>query len=273
MAAVEGVRGRVVLVTGGAVRIGRAIVLALARAGADVVIHVRNSKREGEGLCGELRDLGRRGWLVTGSLDTPEAVAGVFRDAWSAAGRLDGLVNNAAIFARRPLVACEATDFDWFWRVNALAPMLLTRLLADRRAAMSDAGGIEPAAGVVNLLDQRIASSPGGCLPYLVSKQALAAFTVSAAHELAPRVTVNGVAPGAVLAPVGPGTREPAGTAPLGRHATPEQVAAAVVFLLASPAITGQILFVDGGQHLGTGDKGQGTGDRGQGARNDDPTA
>lgn len=261
MPELEGMRGRVFLVTGGAVRIGRAIVLALGRAGADVVVHARNSRREGEGLCGELRSLGRRGWLVTGSLDSPEDVAAVFRDAWSAAGRLDGLVNNAAIFARQPFAQCEASDFDLFWRVNALAPMMLTRMLADQRAGMSDAGKAS-AAGVVNLLDQRIAYSPGGCIPYLVSKQALAAFTVSAARELAPRIMVNGVAPGAVLAPVGTGAREPAGTAPLGRHATPEQVAAAVVFLLSSPAITGQILFVDGGQHLGSGDS----------EKSDDPT-
>ena len=266
----EGLRDRVVLVTGGAVRIGRAIVLALVEAGAGVVVHARESHRESESLCRELRDRGRRAWPVIGSLDTPEGATAVFRDAWATAGRIDGLVNNAAIFARQPFVECEAADFEAFWRVNTLAPMLLTRLLAERMAAESE-GTTAPLAGVVNLLDQRIAHSPGGCLPYLVSKQALAAFTLSAARELAPRITVNGVAPGAVLAPLGPGAREPAGTAPLGRHATPEQVAAAVVFLLSNSAITGQILYVDGGQHLEmeTGDRRQETGEP---EKNDDPT-
>jgi NAD(P)-dependent dehydrogenase (short-subunit alcohol dehydrogenase family) len=107
-------------------------------------------------------------------------------------------------------------------------------------------------AGVVNLLDQRIAHPCTGCLPYLVSKQALAAFTTAAALELAPALTVNAVAPGAVLAPTATATtaREPAGATPLANHGTPAQIGAAVVFLLSNPSITGQILYVDGGQHL-----------------------
>jgi NAD(P)-dependent dehydrogenase (short-subunit alcohol dehydrogenase family) len=165
------------------------------------------------------------------------------------AGRLDGVVNNAAIFARQPLFECNVQSFDDMWRVNARAPMLLTKMLAEHVAAR-ESGARAPVAGVVNLLDQRIAHPVSGCLPYLVSKQALAAFTQSAAHELAPRLTVNGVAPGATLMPVAPEGREPAGAMPLGTRCTPEQIAAAVVFLLANPAITGQIVFVDGGQHL-----------------------
>lgn len=239
-------KNRTVLVTGGAVRLGRAIVLALADAGAAVVVHARHSADAAEALCGELQARGGHAWHVSGSLDTPETVAAVFRDAWAVAGRLDGLVNNAAMFARLPLARCGAADFEAAWRVNVLAPILLTRLLAERAAAEATT----PDAAVVNLLDQRIAHPSAGCLPYLVSKQALAAFTLSAALELAPRVTINAVAPGAVLPPVNAAGSEPAGTAPLGRHGTPEQVAEAVVFLLAHSAMTGQILYVDGGQHL-----------------------
>jgi NAD(P)-dependent dehydrogenase (short-subunit alcohol dehydrogenase family) len=103
---------------------------------------------------------------------------------------------------------------------------------------------------VVNLLDQRIVAPAAGCLAYGVSKQALAAFTLGAALELAPALTVNAVAPGPVLPPPAGAAREPAGEMPLRRRPTPEQVAAAVVFLLTQTAITGQILYVDGGQHL-----------------------
>jgi NAD(P)-dependent dehydrogenase (short-subunit alcohol dehydrogenase family) len=240
--------GRTVLVTGGAVRIGRAIVEALAAAGAGVVVHARSSQAAAEELVAAIRGRGGRAWQVSGTLETPDGVEGVFRVALAASGTLDGLVNNAAIFTREPLVASGAAAFEAAWRLNALAPMLLTRLLAAQVAP----GAAAPVAGVVNLLDQRIAHPCTGCIPYLVSKQALAAFTTAAALELAPGVTVNAVAPGAVLAP--PRTvataREPAGAAPLASHGTPAQIAAAVVFLLANPSITGQILYVDGGQHL-----------------------
>ena len=241
--------GKIVLVTGGAVRIGRVVTQALASAGADVVVHARHSTAAAERLCQELRAAGHCTWTVTGDLATPDGVAGIFRDALAVAGRLDGVVNNAAIFARQPLTSSDAQSFDDMWHVNARAPMLLTKMLAAHVAAR-EPGAVTPVAGVVNLLDQRIAHPVSGCLPYLVSKQALAAFTQSAALELAPRLTVNGVAPGATLMPVAPEGRELAGAMPLGTRCTPEQIAAAVVFLLANPAITGQIVFVDGGQHL-----------------------
>ncbi len=242
---------RTVLVTGGAVRIGRAMVEALAAAGAGVVVHARSSHTEGEALVAAIRRQGGRAWQVQGSLDTPDGVERVFQAALAAAGRLDGLVNNAAIFTRQPLAASDAAAFDAAWRVNALAPMLLTRLLAQHVATVQS-GASSPVAGVVNLLDQRIAHPCTGCLPYLVSKQALAAFTTAAALELAPALTVNAVAPGAVLAPTATATtaREPAGATPLANHGTPAQIGAAVVFLLSNPSITGQILYVDGGQHL-----------------------
>jgi len=240
---------RIVLVTGGAVRMGRVIVDALVGAGAGVVVHARHSQAAGDALVAGIRERGGRAWRVSGALETPDGVAGVFRDALAAAGRVDGLVNNAALFARQSLAASDAAAFEQFWRVNALAPMLLTRLLAEHIAAKHPQA-TTPVAGVVNLLDQRIAQPCDGCLPYLVSKSALAAFTTSAAVELAPRITLNAVAPGAALLPVTATGREPAGSALLGKQCTPEQIAEAVVFLLASPSITGQILYVDGGQHL-----------------------
>ena len=245
----DGLDNRRVLVTGGAVRIGRAIVEALAAAGAGVIVHARSSQAAADELVTAIRRRGGQAWRVNGALETPEGVAGVFREALAMAGPIDGLVNNASVFTRQPLAASDAAAFDLPWRVNALAPMLLTRLLAGHVAA-AHPGATAPVAGVVNLLDQRIANPCTGCLPYLVSKQALAAFTTSAALELSPGVTVNAVAPGAALTPVAAMAREPAGSVPLGRHCTPAQIAAAVVFLLSNPSITGQILYVDGGQHL-----------------------
>jgi NAD(P)-dependent dehydrogenase (short-subunit alcohol dehydrogenase family) len=241
--------GRTVLVTGAAVRLGRAIALALAEAGADVVVHARHSAAAAGTLCAEIRGLGRRAWQVSGALETPTGAEDLFRQAVAAAGPIDGLVNNAAVFALSSLAQADAAAFEMAWRVNTLAPVMLTRALsAHVRARRLPTG--RPVAGVVNLLDQRIARPGAGCLAYGVSKQALAAFTLGAARELAPDLTVNGVAPGAVLPPPAGTDRETAGAIPMGRRPTPEQVADAVVFLLGSPAITGQIVYVDGGQHL-----------------------
>jgi NAD(P)-dependent dehydrogenase (short-subunit alcohol dehydrogenase family) len=241
--------GRTVLVTGAAVRLGRAVALALGAAGADVVVHSRHSRRDAEAVCEQIRGAGRRAWQVSGALDTPAEAEELFRQAVAAAGAIDGLVNNAAVFARAPLAQADAAAFETAWRVNALAPIVLTRALLLHVQACGRSHG-RPAAGVVNLLDQRIARPSAGCLAYGTSKQALAAFTLGAALELAPDLTVNGVAPGAVLPPPAGADRESAGVIPLGRRPTPGQVAAAVVFLLGQPAITGQIIYVDGGQHL-----------------------
>lgn len=236
---------KTVLITGAAVRIGRAIAEGLARAGWDVVVHARRSAGQADALCERLRADGARAWRIGGDLAVPGGPDAVFDAALSACGALDALVNNAAVFTRGPLTEAPPSLVDGLWRVNALAPIRLTQLLAAHAAARGARGT------VVNLLDQRVACAGSvGATPYWVSKKALEAFTLSAARELAPSVRVNAVAPGAVLPPPESGAAEPAGDIPLGARPTPEQVAEAARFLLEAEAVTGQILFVDGGQHL-----------------------
>ena len=235
---------RTVLITGAAVRIGRAIAETLARAGWDVVVHAQRSATQADELCGRLRALGRRAWRVSGDLLTPDGPAAVFDGAVAAAETIDALVNNASAFERGPLAAASPDAFDRLWRINALAPILLTQRLAAHLAARGARGC------AVNLLDQRIAQPGAGATPYLISKKALEAYTLLAALELAPALRVNAVAPGAVLAPAEAAAREPAGAFPTGARPTPAQVAEAVSYLLSADAVTGQILFVDGGQHL-----------------------
>jgi len=236
---------RTVLITGAARRIGRGIAETLARAGWDVVVHACRATAEAEALCAALStDTGARTWHVSGDLSAQDGPEAVFDDALAQAGRIDALVNNAALFARQPLACATAADFDRQWRVNALAPMLLTQRLADhldRRHARGCA---------VNLLDQRIARPDVTAIPYLVSKKALEAYTLSAARAFAPRLRVNAVAPGAVLPPEDEAAREEAGAFPLSARPSVSQIAAAVRFLLEAESTTGQILFVDGGQHL-----------------------
>ena len=235
---------RTVLITGAAVRIGSAIAETLAQAGWNVVVHARRSLEQADALCGRIRTLGSQAWRVSGDLLSPEGPSAVFDAAAAAAGHIDALVNNASVFERQSLADASRDSFDRMWRVNALAPVLLTQRLYAHLTARGSHGC------AVNLLDQRIAQAGTGATPYLLSKKALEAFTRSAARELAPTLRVNAVAPGAVLPPEAWASKEPAGTFPLGARPTPAQVAEAVSYLLAATAVTGQILFVDGGQHL-----------------------
>ena len=243
---------KAVLVTGGSVRIGRALCLALADGGFDVAVHYRNSAAEAGALVAELQGSGRRACAVQGELGTQEACERLVGQAWSAMDGLDALVNNASVFHRTPLLDTTEDILMSEIRPNLVGPMMLTREFARRVAGRNE--GTNPRGRIVNLLDRRIAGIEKGCAAYLLSKKMLAEFTRIAALELAPAIAVNGVAPGAILAPVGEAdgsrAREAAGPVPLDRPCTPQDVAAAVRFLLESDAITGQVIYVDGGQHL-----------------------
>ena len=231
------------LVTGGAVRIGRAIVAALAARGCRVVIHYDRSAAAAESLVAALRCEGHDAWAVQADLQGEADCAALVEQARAAAGRLDILVNNAAIFVKGTLAAADEAQWMAVLRPNLLVPILLTRAFA--------AGTRQ--GQVINLLDRRISGHEPGCIPYVLSKQALAEFTQAAALELAPGIRVNAVAPGPVLAPPGKGAQylqDHAGRIPLGRRIAPADVAKAVVALLELDNVTGQIVYVDGGQGL-----------------------
>ncbi len=232
--------GKKALVTGGSARIGQALCLALADAGCDVLVHYRRSRRAAEALAARIRRQGRRAVALSADLTRPADCRRLIGAARRALGGLDILVNNAAVFYRRDLRHTGAADLRAAWELNLAAPVLLMRHFA----AQTGAGR------VVNLLDQRIESNRSDSLAYSLSKKALAAATAAAALELAPSCAVNAVAPGPVLLPRRRTEREPAGAIPLRRRPVPEDIAAAVLFLLTSPAVTGQVIFVDGGQHL-----------------------
>ncbi len=233
--------GKTALITGGAVRVGRAICVALAARGCNVVIHYHGSQRQAASLAARFRAAGTRSWTVGGNLDSPEGCARVMDQTRRLAGRLDVLVNNAAVFHKKCLAAASETEILHELNVNLLAPLWMTRAFAQR-----------PGKGkIINLLDRRITCNEAGMLPYLLSKRALADLTALAALELAPRIAVNGVAPGPVLGPAGGAeVREKAGFVPLGKRPSRADVASAVLMLLECDSITGQVLFVDGGQHL-----------------------
>lgn len=234
--------GKTILVTGGALRIGRRICEKLAQAGARVVIHCRHSGREARELAESLESAGHKAWVVQEDLDSEAGCEAVITQAMTLAGGLDGLVNNAAVFHRRSLAETDLTHLLAELRPNLFAPLLLIRAFSTRAKS----------GRIVNLLDRRIATLETGSLAYQLSKRALADLTRLAAVELAPAFTVNGVAPGPVLLPPDETgkPRDKAGKIPLGRRPTPDDVADAVLTLLRADSVTGQILFVDGGQHL-----------------------
>ncbi len=235
--------GKIALVTGGALRLGRAISLALAAEGCGVVVHYRSSANAAEEFCAELKKTGVPAWRVRGDLTTRGAPERVIAEAYKKAGRLDILVNCAAIFGKQDFRAVDLAALREQLDTNLIAPVLLTAAFA--RTAKSG--------HIVNLLDRRVAGHDPNCIPYLLSKKALAEFTQAAALALAPQFAVNGVAPGPVLPPPGKTTaylKEHGGRVPLERGVDPEDIAKAVLYVVTSRATTGQIIFVDGGQHL-----------------------
>lgn len=226
--------GKRALVTGGAVRIGRSIVEALQNRGAEVVVHYRDS---GEAAA-ELSE-----FTVQADLASPSDCAGLLDNVNERFGAVDVLINNASLFTKDRLVSATPERVLQEFQVNLFAPMELIRAFA----AQTKTGG------VVNLLDRRIRCNDRACVPYSLTKKGLESLTQLAALEYAPHIAVNAVAPGPVLPPPGcraASARELAGTIPLDRLPLPEEIAAAAVFLLQAESITGQVIFVDGGQHL-----------------------
>jgi NAD(P)-dependent dehydrogenase (short-subunit alcohol dehydrogenase family) len=236
--------GKTILITGGAQRIGRSLALTVARAGADVVIHYRTSSREAEAVRAAIQASGRKVSLLQADLADANQVNNLIPRALEQ-GPLFALVNNAAIF--EPLT-WENTDLDGWNRhlaVNLTAPFLLSQAFA-RTLGPGQTGRI------VNLLDWRALRPGPDHLPYTVSKAALAALTRSLAVALAPQVTVNGLALGAVLPPRdGAASEAILDPVPARRWADLEEVGQSLLFLLDGPAfVTGEILHVDGGRHL-----------------------
>jgi hypothetical protein len=239
----ESLAGKTGLVTGAAVRIGRAIARELAREGANVVVHYRRSGPEAEALVAELRDEGVEAWSVEADFTQREEYQSLLARALALAGEIDLLVNSASIFPGDTLQDITFDDLTLNSLVNAWVPFHLTRELARR-------GGPHK---VVNLLDSRIADDDPRHLSYLLSKRLLADLTRRSAIAFAPEVTVNAVAPGLILPPPGKDVSyldSLTHTVPLQRHGDEGDIVQAVLFLLKSTFITGTVIYVDGGRHL-----------------------
>lgn len=233
-------KDKVILITGAAVRIGRALAEAFAVQGCRLALHCNHSAAEAETLARRLRRRGAKVCVIKRDLAEPQASADIIRQTVNAFGRLDAVINNAAVFSKEKLAKSAEESICKMLEINLMAPVLITRAFAK----------IIGKGKIINILDRRVAGFESGMAVYLLSKKALADFTKIAALELAPDITVNGVAPGPVLIPVKGSGHDKAGKIPLGKRPTTDDVVKAVVFLLKADAITGEIIFVDGGQHL-----------------------
>lgn len=238
--------GQTVLITGGARRIGRHLALAAAHAGARVLIHHAHSESEATQTLADVQAAGGSGDILQADLADLQQ-AGLLIERAARLGSIDALVNNAAVF--EPLTWDQTRLSDWqkHLDINLTAPFLLSQAFA--RALPEDRTG-----RIVNLLDWRALRPGADHFPYTISKSALAALTFSLAQALAPRITVNGLALGAILPPAGQGnTGLDAIIAPVParRWGSPQDVAEGLLFLLTGPAyITGEIIHIDGGRHL-----------------------
>ncbi len=245
------------LVTGGAQRLGRAMVLDLARRGYDVAVHYRGSEEAATGLAAEIGAMGRCAVALQADLlDEAQAGALVARAAEALGGPLTVLVNNASIFEHDDLESGTRASWDRALESNLRAPVVLTqRFAAQVPDPLRDAGGEPVAQGlVVNMIDQRVRKLTPEFMSYTIAKTGLWAFTRTAAQALAPRVRVNGIGPGPTLRggrqSEADFARQRAATV-LGRGSDAEDIAGALGYFLGAKAVTGQLLCVDGGQHLG----------------------
>ncbi len=244
------------LVTGGGRRLGRAMALALADRGTAVALHYNSSREGAENAAAEIRALGGSAVALGADLLDRNATAQLLPAAVRALGRpIDVLINNASIFEHDTIQTATWESWDRHVGSNLRAPYELTQAFAAQAPdAVADARG-EPRARacIVNMLDQRVLKLTPHFSTYTIAKMGLWALTKTAAQGLAPNVRVNAIGPGPTLRGERQSAehfaRQRASTA-LGRGAEPEEICAALGYLLDAPGVTGQLICVDGGQHL-----------------------
>lgn len=237
---------RAALVTGGAKRLGRAMALALAGAGFDIALHHGHSRAEAEATAAEIHALGRRATILSADLSREAETTRLLPAATGALGPIGVLVNNASTFERDEWHDATRESWDHHLEPNLRAPFVLAQAFAKALPEMAE--GV-----VVNMLDERVWSLTPHFTSYTLSKAGLWALTQSLALALAPRIRVAGIGPGPAL----PSPRQSeeqfraqCESTPLHRGTSPQEVARALLAILSLPSFTGQMLALDGGQHL-----------------------
>lgn len=243
----DATRPQTALITGAARRIGRALALDLADAGWRVAVHYNASRDDADAVVAEIAAKGGRAVAVQADLADEAAVAGLIPAAAAALGPVTLLVNNASLFERDMPDTVTRASWDAHMEVNLRAPFVLTQSFVAHLPA-------ETEGNVVNIVDQRVLNLRGDFTSYTLSKYGLWGLTQMLARSLAPRIRVNAIGPGPVL----PSPRQTAEqfaeqwrATPLERPVDPQDICRALRFLLDAPVLTGQIIALDSGQHLG----------------------
>jgi len=234
------------LVTGAAKRIGRAIALTLAKAGYDIGVHYGQSRDDALALAAELEALGVKAHALQGDLSDVASVAGLIGMARETLGPIDVLVNNASVFADDRARNLTIESWQTHMNTNLLAPVLLSQAFAAQK-------DIRPGASIINMIDQRVLKPSPPFFSYSLSKAGLWHATRTLAQALAPHIRVNAVGPGPTLRSIHQSEKDferEARSTLLQKPTSPEEVAAAVIYLLNAPSVTGQMICVDSGQHL-----------------------
>jgi NAD(P)-dependent dehydrogenase (short-subunit alcohol dehydrogenase family) len=235
------------LVTGAGKRIGRAIALSLGRAGWAVAVHYRESRPEADEVVREITAAGGRAMAIRADLLREEETEALVPQAAAALGPLGCLVNSASVFENDAALTVTRESWERHLATNMRAPFVLMQSFARQLPAEADGA-------IISLLDERVWNLTPHFVSYTLSKAGLWNLTQTMALALAPRIRVNGIGPGPAL----PSPRQSEAQfrrqqqmLPLRRGTTPEEIAAAVQFILSAPAMTGQMIALDGGQHLG----------------------
>lgn len=235
-----------ILVTGGAKRLGRAIVLDLARHGYDIALHYNSSEKEARATCADAQTAGVKVLLLKADLARESETESLVARASAELGPLTGLVNSASLFEDDSWYSVTRESWDRHLETNLRAPFVLSQAFA-RQVPRDGAGAI------VNIIDQRVLKPTPQFLSYSLSKAGLKWLTTTLAQALAPRVRVNAVGPGPTMINARQAqadfARQREATV-LGRGAEPQDVCDAVRYLLTAASVTGQMIAVDGGQHL-----------------------
>jgi NAD(P)-dependent dehydrogenase (short-subunit alcohol dehydrogenase family) len=235
---------KVALVTGAAVRVGRTIALELGRRKAKVVVHYHTSEREAREVVSIIEETGQQAVALRADLSQSQQVEALIRESLSAFGRIDILVNNAAVFYGTPFLSVSEEDWDKHLDLNLKGVFLCCKAVAP--VMLSQGGG-----KIINIADVAGVRPWADYLPYCVSKAGVMALTQGLAKALAPTIQVNAIAPGTVLFHEGFSEEEKEevrAAIPLGHEGTPEDVARTVAFLVGSDFITGAVIPVDGGR-------------------------
>lgn len=233
------------LVTGGSIRVGKAISLALGRHGYRVGVHYRTSQAEAAATIRDLKRMGGQPQAFRADLRDPVEIGHLFEGVDERLGGIDLLVNSAAIFPRQDPLEVSPEDWDRVFAINARAPFLCSQEAARR---------MQPGSSIINIADTGADEAWPGYVPYVATKAALVSMTRGLARAWAPDIRVNAVAPGPVLLPADGSSEEERKLAAertvAGRVGTPDDVAQAVLYLDQAPYVTGEVIRVDGGHHL-----------------------